>query len=160
MIQVKDGARTLQFNGSLLGKSSSYRKDSLRWIEFELYKTENGSYVLSRVGISVIYHCAACHLVKRYGLQEVSIEDVDKDRAQQFVPCDVCNPSFEADMIFPEKNRHWAQVSDDPNAVLEALYKYDNGGARYLTNVAQRLLEQAAAVDKNIESIYKIEVIP
>ena len=160
MIQVKDGARTLQFNGSLLGKSSSYRKDSLRWIEFELYKTENGSYILSRVGISVIYHCAACHLVKRYGLQEVSIDDVDKDRAQQFVPCDVCNPSFEADMIFPEKNRHWAQVSDDPNAVLEALYKYDNGGARYLTNVAQRLLEQAAAVDKNIESIYKIEVIP
>jgi hypothetical protein len=160
MIEVKDGSRTLQFNGKLLGKSSSYRKDSLRWIEFELYKTENGSYILSRVGISVIYHCAACHLVKRYGLQEVSIDDVDKDRAQQFVPCDVCNPSFEADMIFPEKNRHWAQVSDDPNAVLEALYKYDNGGARYLTNVAQRLLEQAAAVDKNIESIYKIEVIP
>ena len=160
MIQVKDGARTLQFTGTLLGKSSSYRKDSLRWIEFELYKTENGSYVLSRVGISVIYHCAACHLVKRYGLQEVSIDDVDKERLQQFVPCDVCNPSFEADMIFPEKNRHWAQVSDDPNAVLEALYKYDNGGARYLTNVAQRLLEQAAAVDKNIESIYKIEVIP
>lgn len=160
MIQVKDGARTLQFNGNILGKSSSYRKDSLRWIEFELYKTENGSYVLSRVGISVIYHGAACHLVKRYGLQEVSIDDVDTDRAQKFVPCDVCNPSFEADMIFPEKNRHWAQVSDDPNAVLEALYKYDNGGARYLTNVAQRLLEQAAAVDKNIESIYKIEVIP
>jgi hypothetical protein len=160
MIEVKDGSRTLQFNGKLLGKSSSYRKDSLRWIEFELYKTENGSYILSRIGISVIYHCAACHLVKRYGLQEVSIDDVDKDRAQQFVPCDVCNPSFEADMIFPEKNRHWAQVSDDPNAVLEALYKYDNGGARYLTNVAQRLLEQAAAVDKNIESIYKIEVIP
>lgn len=160
MIEVKDGSRTLQFNGKLLGQSSSYRKDSLRWIEFELYKTENGSYILSRVGISVIYHCAACHLVKRYGLQEVSIDDVDKDRAQQFVPCDVCNPSFEADMIFPEKNRHWAQVSDDPNAVLEALYKYDNGGARYLTNVAQRLLEQAAAVDKNIESIYKIEVIP
>lgn len=160
MIQVKDGARTLQFTGTLLGKSSSYRKDSLRWIEFELYKTENGSYVLSRVGISVIYHCAACHLVKRYGLQEVSIDDVDKERSQQFVPCDVCNPSFEADMIFPEKNRHWAQVSDDPNAVLEALYKYDNGGARYLTNVAQRLLEQAAAVDKNIEATYKIEVIP
>jgi hypothetical protein len=160
MIEVKDGSRTLQFNGKLLGKSSSYRKDSLRWIEFELYKTENGSYILSRIGISVIYHCAACHLVKRYGLQEVSIDDVDKDRAQQFVPCDACNPSFEADMIFPEKNRHWAQVSDDPNAVLEALYKYDNGGARYLTNVAQRLLEQAAAVDKNIESIYKIEVIP
>ena len=160
MIEVKDGSRTLQFNGKLLGKSSSYRKDSLRWIEFDLYKTENGSYILSRVGISVIYHGAACHLVKRYGLQEIAVADVDKDRVQQFVPCDSCNPSFEADLIFPEKNRHWAQVSEDPNAVLEALYKYDNGGARYLTNVAQRLLEQAASVDKNIESIYKIEVIP
>jgi hypothetical protein len=160
MIQVKDGARTLQFNGTLLGKSSSYRKDSLRWIEFELYKTENGSYVLSRIGVSVIYHCAACHLVKRYSLQDIPVNDVPKDRVQLLVPCDVCTPSFAAELIFPEKNRYWAQVSDDPSAVLDALYKYDNGGARYLTNVAQRLLEQAASLDKGIESVYKIEMIP
>ena len=114
MIQVKDGSRTLQFSGTLLGKSSSWRNGSTRWIEFALYKTENGSYVLSRIGVSVVYHGAACHLVKRYG----------------------------------------------PNAVLEALYKYDNGGARYLTNVAQRLLDEAASLDKGIEKIYKVEVIP
>lgn len=160
MIEVKDGSRTLQFSGRLLGKSSSYRRDSLRWIEFELYKTDNGSYILSRVGVSVIYHGAACHLVKRYGLQEVSVDDLPNTSSLELSPCDQCNPSFAAGMIFPEKNRHWAQVSDDPNAVLEALYKYDNGGARYLTNVAQRLLEEAANVDKGIESVYKIELIP
>jgi hypothetical protein len=156
MIEVKDGSRTLQFNGKLLGKSSSWRRGSNRWIEFELYKTENGSYVLSRVGISVIYHGAACHLVKRYGLQEVQVDELRND----VVPCDDCRPSFAAEIVFPEKNRYWAQVSEDPNAVLEALYKYDNGGARYLTHVAQRLLEDASNLDKGIEAVYKIELIP
>jgi hypothetical protein len=158
MISVKDGSRTLQFNGELLGTSSSRRHDSLRWIEFELYRTESGSYVLSRVGVSLVYHGAACSLVKRYGLQEVSVEDIAN--RNDCVPCDLCRPSFAAELIFPEKNRHWAQVSDEPSAVLEALYKYDNSGSRYLTHVAQRLLEKAAAADKGIESVYRIEVIP
>jgi hypothetical protein len=156
MIEVKDGSRTLQFNGKLLGKSSSWRRGSNRWIEFELYKTESGSYVLSRVGVSVIYHGAACPLVKRYGLQEVQIEELRQD----VIPCDECRPSFAAELVFPEKDRYWAQVSDEPSAVLEALYKYDNSGARYLTNVAQRLLDSAALIDKGIESIYRIEMIP
>jgi len=62
--------------------------------------------------------------------------------------------------IFPERNRTWAQVSDDAEAVLEALYKYDDGGARYLTKVAQRLLEEASKQDKKIESVYRVEIIP
>lgn len=157
MIEVKDGTRILKFNGKLLGKSSSWRRGSNRWIEFELYKTDNGSYVLSRVGVSVIYHAGACHLVKRYGLQEQLSDEVS---SADVVPCDECKPSLLAEVIFPEKNRYWAQVSDDPNAVLEALYKYDNGGARYLTHVAQRLLEQASETDKGIESVYRIEMIP
>lgn len=157
MIEVKDGSRTLQFNGKLLGKSSSWRRGSNRWIEFELYKTDNGSYILSRVGVSVIYHAGACHLVKRYGLQEQLVDNVSN---ADVVPCDECKPSLMAEVIFPEKNRYWAQVSDDPAVVLEALYKYDNGGARYLTHVAQRLLEQASEMDKGIESVYRIEMIP
>jgi hypothetical protein len=158
MIHVKDGDRTLQFNGALLGRSSSWRRGSLRWIEFELYRTESGSYVLSRVGVSVVYHTAACHLVKRYNLQEVPVGNVENPR--DLIPCDQCDPSLAADVVFPEKNRHWAQVSDDPEAVLEALYKYDDSGARYLTHVAQRLLESASRNDKGIEGVYKIEIIP
>ena len=156
MIEVKDGSRTLQFNGKMLGKSSSWRRGSNRWIEFELYKTDNGSYVLSRVGVSVIYHTGACQLVKRYSLQEVNVDTVRDDVS----PCDECRPSLAAEVVFPEKNRYWAQVSEDPNAVLEALYKYDNGGAKYLTHVAQRLLEDASEADKGIDAVYRIELIP
>jgi hypothetical protein len=156
VFEVKDSARTLQFSGKLLSESSSWRRDSTRWIEFALYKTDNGSYVLSRIGVSIIYHGAACPLVKRYSLNEVNASEL-MDNA---LACVECNPSPSAVMIFPEKYRYWAQVSDDPNAVLEALYKYDDGGARYLTKVAERLLEDASEVDKGIESIYRVELIP
>jgi hypothetical protein len=156
MFEVKDGSRILQFNGKVLGTSSSWRKGSTRWIEFSLYKTENGSYILSRVGVSLVFHGAACPLVKRYNLVEGVVEDLETDA----IPCDECNPSFNLPFIFPEKYRNWAQVSEDPEAVLEALYKYDQGGARYLTNVAQRLLETASVEDKNIDLVYKVETIP
>lgn len=156
MFKVRDGARTLQFNGQLLASSSSWRRGSTRWIEFELYKTESGSYILSRVGVSLVFHGAACGLVKRYGLTEASITSLDAAA----IPCEECYPTEEVDLIFPEKHRYWAQVSEEPDAVLEALYKYDQGGARYLTNVAQRLLEDASEKDESIESVYRIEMIP
>ena len=157
MYEVKDGSRTLQFNGRILGTSSSWKKGSTRWIEFELYQTENGSYILSRVGVSLVYHGASCPLVKRYGLIEATPDKVTEDA----VACEECSPlKSELPYIFPERNRTWAQVSDDPEAVLEALYKYDDGGARYLTKVAQRLLEDASREDKKIESVYRVEIIP
>lgn len=156
MYEVKDGSRTLQFNGRLLGESSSWRRGSTRWIEFKLYRTENGSYVLSRVGVSLVFHGAACPLVKRYGLVEADSADLKADS----LPCEECYPSRSLPVIFPEKDRTWAQVSEDPEPVLDALYKYDQGGARYLTNVAQRLLEQAANQDEKIDRIYRVEMIP
>jgi hypothetical protein len=156
VFEVKDGARTLQFNGKLLGKSSSKRNDSTRWIEFELYRTESGSYILSRIGVSLVFHGAACALVRRYSLTEAPTSEL-KEHA---LPCEDCNPTEELDLIFPEKYRYWAQVSEEPTAVLDALYKYDDGGARYLTNVAQRLLEEAAKTDADIADIYRYEIIP
>lgn len=156
MFEVKDGTRILQFNGKLLAKSSSWRRGSTRWIEFELYKTENGSYILSRVGISLVYHGAACPLVTRYGLTEIQAEGLEPDA----LPCEICQATPNAQLVFPEKPRYWAQVSEEAAAVLEALYKYDDGGARYLTRVAQRLLEDAADIDRGIEKVYRIELIP
>ena len=156
MHEVKDGSRTLQFNGRLLGESTSWRRGSTRWIEFKLYKTENGSYILSRIGVSTVFHSPTCSLVKRYGLKEGIVDDLRDDA----IPCEECNPSFDMPIIFPETDRNWAQVSEDPEPVLDALYKYDSGGARYLTNVAQRLLERAALNDEKIDSIYRIEMIP
>lgn len=156
MLQVRDGDRTLQFNGTLLAKSTSKRRDSLRWIEFELYKTESGSYILSRIGVSIVFHGAACSLVRKYGLQEKSSSTLN----QSSIACEECQPSDDLDLIFPEKHRYWAQVSDRADAVLDALYKYDDNGARYLTSVAQRLLQDASLVDLEIADVYTVEIVP
>jgi hypothetical protein len=156
MLKVRDGDRTLQFNGTLLAASTSKRRDAFRWIEFELYRTESGSYILSRVGVSLVFHGAACSLVRKYGLQEKPSHTLE----QQSVPCDECQPSSELDLVFPEKYRYWAQVSDKADAVLDALYKYDDNGARYLTSVAERLLQHAALVDLEIADVYTVEIVP
>jgi len=156
MYEVKDGSRILQFSGRLLGESSSKRGDSTRWIEFKLYKTENGKYILSRVGVSLVFHASICPLVKRYGLTEAQPPSL----REAALPCEECLPERDLPIVFPEKERTWAQVSDEADPVLDALYKYDQNGARYLTYVAQRLLEQASEADDNIDRVYRVEMIP
>lgn len=156
MFEVKDGARTLQFNGKKLGASTSWRRGSTRWIEFELYRTDGGSYILSRVGVSLVYHGAACALVAKYDLTEVPADEILDDS----IPCEECDPTFEADLLFPEKHRYWAQVYDEAIDVLDALYKYNDNGVEYLTYVAKRLLDQAAKADSDISDVYHFEIIP
>ena len=53
--------------------------------------------------------------------------------------------------------RYWATVSESPTGVVDALYKYNESGVRYLTNVAEQLLDEASAVDSNIAQAYKVE---
>jgi hypothetical protein len=94
--------------------------------------------------------------VRRYGLSEAHPHELKRDA----LPCEECLPGRDLPLVFPEKDRTWAQVSDDPEPVLDALYKQDQNGARYLTHVAQRLLEEAAGVDDQIDRVYRIEMIP
>lgn len=154
--EVKDGARTLRFDGTKLAASTSWRRGSSRWIEFELYRTESGSYVLARVGVSTVYHASWCPLVTKYGLHESDITDLDQDA----FPCLECHPTQGEPIVYPEKDRYWTLVSEDPDAVLDALYKSDYNNSRYLTNVAHRLLEQASKADAGIDAAYRTEVIP
>lgn len=156
MLQVKDGSRIIQFEGERLASSSSRRGNSQRWIEFNLYRTDGGVYVLAREGVSKIYHAPGCSVIKRNSLSDMPRSELDADME----PCDLCNPD-DADfpMIYPERSRYWAQVCETPPSVLDILYKYDDSGARYLTLVAQRLLEDASNVDPAIADVYLVETI-
>jgi len=156
MYEVKDGTRTLRFSGELLGESSSHRFGSGRWIEFRLYRTDKGTYILSRVGVSNIFHSSTCPLVSRYGLHEMDVERLPPGA----VPCEDCTPGRTNPLVFPEQYRYWTLVSEDPEAIINALYKPDDSGARYLTNVARRVLDQAAEMDPDIDQAYRIEFIP
>jgi len=154
MYEVKDGPRTLQFEGELLGESSSHHAGSYRWIEFKLYRTVGGTYILSRVGRSLVFHAPSCPLANKYSLHEVAVDEL-RDNA---TPCPECSPTFEVPVVFPETDRNWALVAEEPRAVLDALYKWD-GRTRYLTKVAERLLTEACDNDSGLDMCWRVEVI-
>lgn len=104
-----------------------------------------------------MFHGAACPMVRKYKLTEEKSETL-VDRA---LPCQECGPDQSLDLVFPEKYRNWAMVTEDPNSVLDALYKYDEANDNYyLTAVAQKLISRATKLDSDLEAIYNIEIIP
>jgi hypothetical protein len=151
MQEVRDGARILQFEGTSIASSSSQRPGAYRWIEFNLFKTIGGQYILSRIGRSLLFHQEPCLVIKRNNLRP-------GDPVPGVVPCDLCHPELgNGAAVYLEQPRYWAQVSDSPEAVLEALYKYDDAGARYLTRVAENLVRDASLADKAMDLAYRVE---
>ena len=148
---VKDGVRTLRFDGELLSTSSSRIGSRPRWVEFSLYRTPKGVYIISRVGSSRYYHNSQCSVVSRNRLS--AVEDIEL--ATDAMPCPECRPSLaDIEGVFPETPRYWAQSSEKARGIIASLMKYDENGTEYLTNVARRLLEDAAEVDEGISEAF------
>lgn len=155
---VRDGQQELKFDGSLLATSSSGGEGRTRWVEFDLYRTRGGQYILSRVGRSLHYHSAECAVVRRNKIKAGTASDLDSSAT----PCAQCSPVLTGDPhqeVYPEQARYWAQVSSTADGVIGSLYKWDDSGARYLTNVARRLLTDAAARDEAIRTEFYTEYI-
>lgn len=153
--EVRDGTRVLKFEGEMLSKSSSRGPGKSRWVEFELYKTRRGQYVISRIGASIAYHVESCSVVSRNKLSPVNEAEIPPS----FVPCTECRPSRLTDELFPETPRYWAQVSESARGVVSLLMKYDDNDVAYLTNVAKILLEEAAMADGEIYNAYSVNFI-
>lgn len=157
MHKIRDGLRELIIEGDLLSESTSKSVGKDRWIEFKLFKTYSGVYVVSRVGYSVLFHAEDCEVVSRNRLSAELAENMEEG---EYTPCFKCNPVwFNPDGIFPEKPRHHAQVCQSARGVVEYLHKEDKTGIVFLTNVARNLLENASSVDEGIRKAYMTEVI-
>lgn len=157
MIEVQDGQRILKFEGEQIGTSSSKRRDSVRWIEFSLYKTEGEQYVLSRIGFSKIYHLPECEIAERSHLDETNRAELVSDDQ----PCEVCLPHL-SDFPFVsfERKKEWARVYSKPEDVIEGLMRIDpKSKNRFMTTVARRLLEDAGQVDDSLFEAVNVEVI-
>jgi hypothetical protein len=154
--EVKDGSRTLKFDGVLLALSTSYRTGTSRWVEFTLYRTTGGQYVLARIGQTTLYHAPDCVIAERNGLRETPRASLKEGS----VPCSECMPSLgDSEMVRQELPRYWAQVSETPEGVVDSVHRYDGSGSRYLTGVARRLLEDASLLDEDIFRAYREETI-
>lgn len=152
---VRDGVRRLEFNGVKLAESSSQLPKKPRWVEFSIYRTPTGQYVISRIGFSVFFHSAECYTVIRNGLTPRG----GLTLPPEYMPCDNCKPALVPDDIFPETPRYAAWVCSDALGVVSSLMKEDNNGTEYLTNVARRLLIDASKLDRDIADAFYVDRI-
>ena len=53
-----------------------------------------------------------------------------------------------------EHDRKWAEISDEPDGIIEFLYLTNDHSQRFLPNTARQLLTQAAKVDEKIRQAY------
>ena len=156
MYHVRDGVRTLEFNGEKLAESSSREDRKPRWVEFELYKTPKGQYVLARIGVSVYYHAESCQTVTRNKLSAVDGSQL----SGVYIPCDFCKPEkLDVEGVYPETPRYAAYVCSDAVSVVSSLMKQDKNRTEYLTNVARRLLMDASLVDEDIADAFYVDRI-
>lgn len=159
MFQVNDRDRTLQFEGALLSHASSYRPGAERWVEFDLYRTRGGTYVVARTGYSHLFHAKGCEVVRKGRHKPAQVATL----AEGSMPCSLCNPmpsvDFANELIYPERPLHWAQPCPTAAATVEALAKYDEEGTRYFTHVARQLIRDAAELDSDLSDAYYVETI-
>lgn len=139
-----------RFTGELLATSDSQRAGAHRWIAFALYRSTGGSYVLSRVGHSLLFHSPSCEVVTRNRLEVGAAEPGG-------IPCELCDPVLSGP-VCPEQPRYWAAIIKDAPGVLKALQR-SNGEQQYVTKVAARLVEKAAVKDRTLAEAWSVQVV-
>jgi hypothetical protein len=153
--KVLNGNRILEFDGELLASSTSRRPNAHRWVEFNLYITAGGEYVLERIGQTQIFHGVDCEVVER---NKLTFDPEHQELSASHVACEECNP-WDDDSVIIEKPRYYGMNSKSPDAILNALHKKDKDNTKYMTYVTQRLVEDAALKDKRIANAYRVEYI-
>lgn len=154
--EVMAGVRKLQFSGTQLAQSSSFAPHKTRWVEFGLYRTVAGIYIVSRVGYSRTYHNAECFTTSRNHLSPIDGLTLPGD----YAACEKCKPFLaDPDGVFPETPRPAAWQCADAVGVVASLMKEDVNRVEYLTNVARRLLVDASKKDDAISDAFYIDRI-
>lgn len=154
--QIKDRGSILRFEGVKLAESSS-RDYKPRWIEFTLYKTTGGQYIIERVGRSIVFHRGTCRTVEKNNLSSVYCTDIPSDHE----PCEWCRPSrIDLDGLYPERERPYYIECKTAKGVVRELTSQDrDNDTEYITNVARKLLDDASKMDADIHDHYKIRTI-
>lgn len=155
--QVRDGARLLTFDGLQLGRVSSERSNSPRWTELAIYQTVGGSYVLEKVGRSVVTHVPGCPeiLGELPRFQEAHPgEDPDDYHYHDCVP-----ESYNFTQLLTEQARYWALVSKDAAEIVDALRIRRRSASEHMPRLSVDLLNAVSRIDAHFEDSWRVEHI-
>lgn len=155
--QVRDGSRLITFEGERLGYISSQRDGHPRWTEMSIYRTDGGSYVLEKVGRSVVTHMPGCPGIigKIPRFQQAHPGD-DPDEGYEYHDC--VPDEYDFTRLLVEEDRFWATIATEPSDIVDALYRR-RGGIRHLPRIGLDLLDIVSAVEPRFEPAVRVEHI-
>lgn len=158
---VKGQVKPVRFTGTRLAEETTETESSLRWLELELYRVDEGAkqgqYLLHRVGQSVVFHKPhTCG----YGVP--TTWDKVPDDAE---PCAVCQPvepflsSENAQYeVWLESPRHKVIVCPEASDVERALLMKRRDGSQFLSTPASNLLTKAQEHDSGLRDYFNSAV--
>lgn len=160
-LEVRDGSRRIAFEGTLIAYVTSAGGSKSRWSEYSLYRTVTGVYVLQKVGFSLVVHMPSCHEIVG-SLNRFQEENPGRDPMDGWWLCESCctksRGPVDITALLVENDRYWATTSENPDRIVDALFRRKEG-ARHLPRLSIELLEQAARVDSKIAEAFRIERI-
>lgn len=157
-IVIEDTAGRVGFIGEQLGQASGENERKDRWTEMNLYRKEDGSYVLQTVGRSAVYHRTDNRCGRGSVRQGVTTRVTDLPQAIE--PCTRCEPPEPEDlddstMVNFESPRFKVQVFPTIEDLMTKL-RYPNGVptpggySPTMSRVASDLVADAASRDPSI----------
>lgn len=154
--QVQGQAKPVKFTGTLLATESTETDKSMRWLELELFRIDDGQrtgqYVLHRIGQSVVFHRPqTCG----YGVSTTA-DKVPFDAE----PCPVCNPVYDCTPdplyeVWLESPRHKVVTCPTPQQVEKALLMRRKDGSTFLSTPATNLIAKASANDAKLQAYFQ-----
>lgn len=153
---VRGQVKPIRFRGTLLAEESTETENSLRWLELQVYKIDEGDktgqYLLHRTGQSVVFHRPdACG----YG----TATDWDKV-PEDAEPCTVCQPeepflnAGELYEVWLESPRHKIIICPEVRDLERALLVKKKDGSQFLSSPAANLLAKAQKADLSIRAYF------
>jgi hypothetical protein len=147
--QVRDGSRVLRFRAAVIGAATSQRGSIPRWSELAVYRLENGSYLISKIGRSTVAHRPTCLRVNHRMIRWDQAAAVGEDAVSR-VPCGDCHPVLGAapapDTIL-EVTRYRAILAEDAENAAQALM--GDRAALLMPQLVRDVLVQCSEADPN-----------
>lgn len=154
--EVRDGSTVLRFNAAAVGSATSRWDGAPRWTELTVYRLSNGSYLVAKVGRSLVAHSSSCPAAQPWRMPTWAEAGAEDEARTRRVPCHVCQPAV-GDQMDPqtllETTRHSVLRAPGPSTLLAALMRGRTGEhTGMMAEIVHEVTRQVRANDPTFAS--------
>jgi hypothetical protein len=122
-----------------------------------VYLTVGGSYVVEKVGRSIVTHMPGCpEIIGKLPRFQAAHPGDDPDEGYEYHDC--VPTEYDFTVLLAEEDRYWAIVANNPTKIVDALYRHRDG-TRHLPAISRTLLDQVVDNHPDFGTSWKTERI-